>query len=794
MLVRLGLRLLLLWTKLALCEDPWAQCAASLGCRSKFADGVCHQQCEEPECLRDGFDCLAKTAACEPQYEQYCQHHYGNTHCDHGCSSAPCGWDGSDCVQNRTPAWAQGTLLVLTPLPASAWAPQGPPRLPPLLWALSLPLRTTLQLRGVVPFDPSRDLSTADPQQLSQSATLRPQGGAGEVNGSVLLLQIDNRPCSQLPTSCFPSALLAAHFLHALMTSHKPPRLPAEVLAVMGVREELGKRGSEGEREAEVKTGGGRRAAPPPGRPAWLWVVVGVATGLAVAAVAGAAVVAAMRLRRRRGPGGPQAEPWTQHTPHRPRERGAPGRTPGEERRSDGEWKKRGKDAGRKRREPLGEDAMRLRPLKHEVDCGSDGDITQSSLEEAGLVDRKWSLRQEDDSICDHRPQEHKHFQVMAGGQQSPVWEGNSSSRLRSGTSHWCGPDGSLVLIRAVRSGLDRVAVELLRAGVPVNNTDHTGRSALHWACAVNHLSLARALLRYGASANQQDHKGETPLFLAAQHGCYDTARLLLLQGANQELADRRGRRPLEAAREGLHHQLLELLLAHRAQGRYVPFPVASETAWEDRAFPQCPWTGAAPPGLSGRSASFSGVISHRASPQYPPHLLQPPSDRLAGRSGRVSPQPSQSATALVSPRILGRQARPISTLQEVTSEAEEEEEPAREQEVARAATPHLLSPSTQQPTPRPRSFSCTQHALRHHPPASSGQSQSPSVKAAAETVDAGGLGPAHTELGQSQEGSGPDALSNSQSEGETEGERNCKHLRRKQKLTESPDTVQTVL
>ncbi|MBN3305252.1 NOTC1 protein, partial [Amia calva] len=380
--------------------DPWAQCAASLGCRSKFADGVCHQQCEEPECLRDGFDCLAKTAACEPQYEQYCQHHYGNTHCDHGCSSAPCGWDGSDCVQNRTPAWAQGTLLVLTPLPASAWAPQGPPRLPPLLWALSLPLRTTLQLRGVVPFDPSRDLSTADPQQLSQSATLRPQGGAGEVNGSVLLLQIDNRPCSQLPTSCFPSALLAAHFLHALMTSHKPPRLPAEVLAVMGVREELGKRGSEGEREAEVKTGGGRR------------------------------------------------------------ERGAPGRTPGEERRSDGEWKKRGKDAGRKRREPLGEDAMRLRPLKHEVDCGSDGDITQSSLEEAGLVDRKWSLRQEDDSICDHRPQEHKHFQVMA--------------------LQWCGPDGSLVLIRAVRSGLDRVAVELLRAGVPVNNTDHTGSTTSH--------------------------------------------------------------------------------------------------------------------------------------------------------------------------------------------------------------------------------------------------------------------------------------------------------------------------
>ena len=45
----------------------------------------------------------------------------------------------------------------------------------------------------------------------------------------------------------------------------------------------------------------------------------------------------------------------------------------------------------------------------------------------------------------------------------------------QSAPVQWCGPDGSVVLIRAVRSGLDRVVLELLRAGVPVNNTDHTG-------------------------------------------------------------------------------------------------------------------------------------------------------------------------------------------------------------------------------------------------------------------------------------------------------------------------------
>lgn len=70
-------------------------------------------------------------------------------------------------------------------------------------------------------------------------------------------------------------------------------------------------------------------------------------------------------------------------------------------------------------------------------------------------------------------------------------------------------------------------------------------------------------------------------------------------------------------------------------------------------------------------------------------------------------PQLNQSATALVPPRIMGRPPRPISTLQEVTSEDEDRD---RSQDAPRATTPHYLSP---QPAPRQRSFSCTQHALQ---------------------------------------------------------------------------------
>lgn len=45
----------------------------------------------------------------------------------------------------------------------------------------------------------------------------------------------------------------------------------------------------------------------------------------------------------------------------------------------------------------------------------------------------------------------------------------------------------------------------------PPLHTEHTlslsGRSALHWACSVNHLSLTRTLIRYGAAVDLQDNK-----------------------------------------------------------------------------------------------------------------------------------------------------------------------------------------------------------------------------------------------------------------------------------------------
>uniref|UniRef100_A0A3Q2P4J0 Notch receptor, like n=1 Tax=Fundulus heteroclitus TaxID=8078 RepID=A0A3Q2P4J0_FUNHE len=338
----------------------------------------------------------------------------------------------------------------------------------------------------------------------------------------------------------------------------------------------------------------------------------------------------------------------------------------------------------------------REEPLKRDQEPGSDTDFTQSSMED---INMRCSRRQEDPSICDHRSPEQRHAPPRG-------WERNAMPppllSPPQQSAEWCGPDGSVVLIRAVRSGLDRVVLELLQAGVPVNNTDHT-RSALHWACSVNHLSLARTLIRYGAAVDLQDNKGETALFLSSLHGCYDTTRLLLLHGANLDLHDRRGRRPIDVAREAMHHQVLELLLAHQIQRGPVPVNTASDVMWEERALMYQPWVSS--PGLPGRSASFSGMIPHR-------DMASPPQDWSMGRMQYPSPQNwrpqlNQSATAFVPPRVMGRSPRPISTLQEVTSEDEDRD---RHHENPRATTPHFLSP---QPAPRQRSFSCTQHALQ---------------------------------------------------------------------------------
>ncbi|KAI5611944.1 neurogenic locus notch-like protein 1 [Silurus asotus] len=698
------LLIFMLWPISSLCHgfalfkpspnDHWSSCPTDKMCKTKFGNGVCDAECSGSQCLKDGFDCVKPREACNSRYIQYCLNHFDNTNCDMGCNTAPCGWDGLDCVKNfkkQRPNWAKGSLIVHTTIPFQKM----PLENSSLLWALSVLLQTSVKLRGVVPLKPSDDFFAMDADQLIE---LHQQAPNYKSNRSLLFLQVDNRPCSELSHTCFPYASEAADFLNVLMILGQAPSYVTPyihmLISIRGINKEI--------TLTESPT--------QDGSPPWLWPVVGIAVGIGVslAVVALAMMVWFWRRRQRRERGdrvhhrstatgkNDESEVWTQRSAEQNKRNGRIARE--KDRNGVKKKKKKGKDLGKKRREPLGEDAIRMRPLKKTLDIGSDTDVTQSSMEDISRT------------ICDHRSPDQKHFNNSH--QQVPIspprrWDRNSNAthmRTPSNSTpvQWCGPDGSVVLIRAVRSGLDRVVLELLRAGVPVNNTDHTGRSALHWACSVNHLSLARTLIRYGAAVDMQDHKGETALFLSALHGCYDTARFLLLNGANQELMDRRGRRPIDVAQEGYHHQIFELLLGYRVHQSPFPVAPATEVLWDDRTYMYSPWE-ASPPCLPGRSASFSGVVGPRdlSSPQ--------PSDWQYVQAQSWRPMTTHSTTALVSPRVLSRPSRPISTLQEVTSEAEEEEREAAHQ-VHRAMTPNILCP---QPAPRQRSFSCTQPALQ---------------------------------------------------------------------------------
>ena len=58
-----------------------------------------------------------------------------------------------------------------------------------------------------------------------------------------------------------------------------------------------------------------------------------------------------------------------------------------------------------------------------------------------------------------------------------------------------------------------------------MNAADSNGKTALHWAAAVDNYKAAEILLKCGANRDVQDLKEETPLFIAAKECSYNVAR-----------------------------------------------------------------------------------------------------------------------------------------------------------------------------------------------------------------------------------------------------------------------------
>ncbi|XP_026502050.1 neurogenic locus notch homolog protein 4-like, partial [Terrapene carolina triunguis] len=593
--------------------EPWAGCPEL--CQPGFRDGHCQPQCDSEACLYDGYDC--RPATCSPAYARYCHDHFANGHCDRGCLTPECGWDGGDCALGGAGPVREGATLGLA-------AALPPPALPGLLHALALALRVGLSPRRdpqgrprLYPYTgregPGGGNRTGWRPPLGSprpaphpTPTAAGQEGETDAIGSVVFLVVDGSRCAG---RCLTTPEGARRFLGALAASNALGALTPHPLAALWVEE---------------ASSGPQASAPPDPQasaPRLPWPLLGslLAGGLALALGA----VVGLRLRRRGTR--KQGVLWLPAGFARPRDPNA-----------------------RRRRDPVGEDAIGLKPLKLDPELEDDGQLTPQEIEADAPPSnqdcRQWTPKhlsagapipqcimltppQDEDpegrdldargpdgvtplmaAVCaggtvgellaqgarldaqtDATGETALHLAARfarASAVRSLLDAGaDPNTRDRAGRSPLHSAigadalgacqiliccrqtdldarmsDGATPLILATRLAVESGTEELLRGGAAVNAADKWGKTALHWAAAVNNARAALALLRSGASKDAQDNRAQTPLFLAAREGSADVARILLRHRASRQLPDELGHLPRDAALSRAHHDLLCLL------------------------------------------------------------------------------------------------------------------------------------------------------------------------------------------------------------------------------------------
>jgi len=95
-------------------------------------------------------------------------------------------------------------------------------------------------------------------------------------------------------------------------------------------------------------------------------------------------------------------------------------------------------------------------------------------------------------------------------------------------------PGGETVLMTAARVGTVPTVKTLLAHGAAVDSKDdRRGQTALMWAAAEGHASVAEVLLEVGADFRLRLASGFTPLLFAVREGHIDVVRILLKAGAD---------------------------------------------------------------------------------------------------------------------------------------------------------------------------------------------------------------------------------------------------------------------
>ena len=67
--------------------------------------------------------------------------------------------------------------------------------------------------------------------------------------------------------------------------------------------------------------------------------------------------------------------------------------------------------------------------------------------------------------------------------------------------------DGTTPLILSARLAIEGMVEDLINADADINATDDSGKTALHWAAAVNNVEAVQVLLAHGANRDAQNNK-----------------------------------------------------------------------------------------------------------------------------------------------------------------------------------------------------------------------------------------------------------------------------------------------
>uniref|UniRef100_A0A8C2AY09 Neurogenic locus notch homolog protein 1 n=1 Tax=Cyprinus carpio TaxID=7962 RepID=A0A8C2AY09_CYPCA len=613
-------------------DDPWQNCSAALQCWRYFNDGKCDEQCANAGCLYDGFDCQRLEGQCNPLYDQYCRDHYADGHCDQGCNNAECEWDGLDCADDVPQKLAVGSLVLVVHIPPDELRNRSSSFLRELSGLLHTNVVFRRDANGEMLIFPyygnEHELSKhkrsdwTDPAQLLQRARrsltafmkprLRRELDQMEIKGSIVYLEIDNRQCYQQSDECFQSATLHRR---------KEPRdRRSPLLNVPYIIE-----------------------ADAPSETGEMYPVFLVLLALAVLALAAVGVVVSRKRKREHG------QLWF----------------------PDGF---KVTEPKKKRREPVGEDSVGLKPLKNSLmdeqlsEWAEDDTAKRFQFEEQSILDmrgqldhRQWTQQHLDaadlrlNSMAPTPPQGEIENDCMdvnvrgpdgftplmiascsGGGLENEngeadddpsaevindfIYHGanlhNQTDRTGETALHLAARyarsdaakrllescadanvqdnmgrtplhaavaadaqgvfqilirnratdldarmhDGTTPLILATRLAVEGMVEELINCHADPNATDDSGKSALHWAAAVNNVDAAVILLKNRANKDLQNNKEETPLFLAAREGSYETAKVLLDHLANREIADHLDQLPRDIAQERMHHDIVRLL------------------------------------------------------------------------------------------------------------------------------------------------------------------------------------------------------------------------------------------